>query len=960
MKKTRIDGHLASDAWAINAWNRSLASLRRGSALALTFTLLSSLLLSMLFVSTVHAAGWGTAVLIESDNKGHARFPQVAVDPGGNATTVWFQSDGIRDNIWTNRYTSGVGWGTAELIESSNKGDARFPQVAVDPSGNATAVWYQSDGIRENIWANRRVVGMGWGTAVLIETNDTGDARFPQVAVDQSGNAVAVWHQSDIRTNIWANRYVVGMGWGTAELIETKVGAAVNPQVAIDAGSNAVAVWRQADAMRDNIWANRYTSGVGWGTAELIESNDTGSAWRPQVAIDPSGNAMAVWYQFDGIRLNAWANRYTSGVGWGTAEVIQSSIAGHPENPQVAVDPSGNAVAVWHEDDGPREITYANRYVVGLGWGTAELIETNAKSAWNPQVAVDVRGNAVVVGVQYDDAGVNIWANRYVVGLGWGTAELIETDDAGFTHHPQVAVDVSGNAVAVWDQSDGTRDNIWANRYTIPEGPPKRPDYAPKTPQPLPPIKVGVSSSLRLSIQVLNQGNNTAAENAKVAFYEDNPPATPFATFTLAPLPPAMMSSSFTATWISPATPGTYFVSVDVDYDDNVSEWDETNNVYTWTIDNVLVPDQIPDPPILDIEADEDDVLLFWTTPGPNISHYLIYRAMDQREFNFTDPLYNTSTDVSPLRTNWTDAGAANATSPKEYYYVVRAVDELGLKSITSNTAGKWTKKFPSGLSSFSLPLEPLTTHNVSWYANNMPNVTHIRWMDSSGHWVTHDKGMGEGNNDIPVVLGRGYEISLTSSTTYTFTGYPASMIRYREGYGDSTSFRKSLSAHADGSNVVLNWDLRTGASEYRIFRSEVRNGLHNLSLQPMASVPSSQNTWVDSDVLSSAGEYYYMVIPVDSQGRLGSSTYSVGVVTMQYRAGSDTFALPLGAEVHSLDWYCDQISNVVGIAHMMKGYWKLHAREMPENVYDADALQGEGYQISVDGATTTHTFVGY
>jgi len=47
----------------------------------------------------------------------------------------------------------------------------------------------------------------------------------------------------------------------------------------------------------------------------------------------------------------------------------------------------------------------------------------------------------------------------------WGTAQLIETDDAGEALRPQIAVDGSGNAIAVWQQFDGTRNNIWANRF---------------------------------------------------------------------------------------------------------------------------------------------------------------------------------------------------------------------------------------------------------------------------------------------------------------------------------------------------------------------------------------------------------------------------------------------------------------------------------------------------------------
>jgi hypothetical protein len=197
---------------------------------------------------SVYDGTWGFATLVET-NSGNAQRPQVAVDSSGNATAVWHQSDGTRFNIWANRYTSGTGWGAAALIETDNAGDAFYPQVAVDPSGNATAVWYQSDGTRNNILANHYTSGTGWGTAVLIETDNAGSAYYPQVAIDSSGNATAVWTQHDgTRNNIWSNRYTSGTGWGTAALIETdNAGNAYAPHVAVDSSGNATPVWTQSD-----------------------------------------------------------------------------------------------------------------------------------------------------------------------------------------------------------------------------------------------------------------------------------------------------------------------------------------------------------------------------------------------------------------------------------------------------------------------------------------------------------------------------------------------------------------------------------------------------------------------------------------------------------------------------------------------------------------------------------------
>lgn len=81
-------------------------------------------------------------------------------------------------------------------------GNANNPRITVDSLGNAIAVWEQSDGTRENIWANW-TVGGAWQNTELIEADNTSHADSPQVAVDAVGNFIAVWQQGG---NIWANR----------------------------------------------------------------------------------------------------------------------------------------------------------------------------------------------------------------------------------------------------------------------------------------------------------------------------------------------------------------------------------------------------------------------------------------------------------------------------------------------------------------------------------------------------------------------------------------------------------------------------------------------------------------------------------------------------------------------------------------------------------------------------------
>lgn len=367
-------------------------------------------------------------------------------------------------------------WRTPQLIETDNAGDAEEPRIAVDMAGNAVAVWQQSDGTRTNIWANRYALGSGWGTAQFIETGNDGNAITPQVAVDSAGNAIAVWNYFDgALYHIWANRYTAGGTWGTAQLIDPfsvcltiRSESSWYPQVAVHPTGNTIAVWNISDGTSLHVCANHYDTNKGWGTAQLIEDNPKTSAF-PQAAFDSAGNAIAVWTHCDSTYVNIGAQRYVVGSGWEILPQLIASNSDDAQAPQVAVDSAGNAIAVWYQRDGTYYYhVWANRYVAGSGWGTAQIIDDNAGNAQSPKIAIDSKGNAIAVWQQAE----GVLANRYVAGSGWGTAQII-SDHSGLAWRPQLAIDPAGNAIAVWSQyasPSGSISHIWANRYVAGSG----------------------------------------------------------------------------------------------------------------------------------------------------------------------------------------------------------------------------------------------------------------------------------------------------------------------------------------------------------------------------------------------------------------------------------------------------------------------------------------------------------
>jgi hypothetical protein len=157
----------------------------------------------------------------------------------------------------------GRDWGMAEHIGTS--GESLRPDVAMDPSGNAVAVWDRSlptFGALKDIWSNRYLAATKeWDAPERIESHDFGPATFARVAMGGDGNSIAVWHQPILtRLDIWSNRYTPSEGWGAAEPIENHHGGrGQEPEVAMDTNGNAVAIWSQRVGPNDEIWSNRLT-----------------------------------------------------------------------------------------------------------------------------------------------------------------------------------------------------------------------------------------------------------------------------------------------------------------------------------------------------------------------------------------------------------------------------------------------------------------------------------------------------------------------------------------------------------------------------------------------------------------------------------------------------------------------------------------------------------------------------
>jgi hypothetical protein len=345
-------------------------------------------------------------------------------------------------------------WQGAELIETIQDEGSSNPRVALDSTGNAIAVWQQLYGGVKNIFSNRYSSNPGWSSHTNIQVQDQGQGALPpNVAIDSNGNAIAVWVQnSDVRSNF----YTVGSGWDATLKNGGSSGgvSSSNPlPIGFDPGGNAFIAWYEPGVIK----ANRYTPGSAWQTVVPISSTLSGNT-GVDLAVSVNGSAIAIWDNIAASFFIQW-NRYDSG--WqGVDDINSTSYSGSTSGPKIAIDTSGNAMAVWDRDNSSNYYIYASRYVSGSSF-TTDTLYSGTTSAAKPHVAVDGSGNAVAVWIS---GSTDVKAKRYT-GT-WDTNATTIDNSSGSVDDPKVAMDNDGNAIAVWKQND----DIWAAQYVIGSG----------------------------------------------------------------------------------------------------------------------------------------------------------------------------------------------------------------------------------------------------------------------------------------------------------------------------------------------------------------------------------------------------------------------------------------------------------------------------------------------------------
>jgi hypothetical protein len=278
------------------------------------------------------------------------------------------------------------------------------------------------------------------------------NAEEPQVALSGSGVGLATWERSDgTNFRVQARTRASNGVLGSVQTLSAAGQDAFSPQVAVNPTGTGIIAWTRSDGTNDRIQAvTRSSSGVLGPVLTL--SDPLQNAEVAQVAIDQNGNAIVVWERFDGTNERIQAVRISSAGAVGSVMTL-SPTGGDAFDPQVAVDGNGNALVVWSRFNSVQNVDKIQAVTVSAAGvvGTVQGLSAAPGDAEAPQVGIDANGNAAVVWQHFDGSNERIQGRSRSASGVLGTIRDLSTATLD-AFAPQVAVNATGSGLVVWSR----------------------------------------------------------------------------------------------------------------------------------------------------------------------------------------------------------------------------------------------------------------------------------------------------------------------------------------------------------------------------------------------------------------------------------------------------------------------------------------------------------------------------
>ncbi len=313
--------------------------------------------------------------------------PDVKSDSLGNFVIVW-QSYFYPQS--TNQYNSIVfrkfdSTGTALTDElpvdlNANAKNQNFPKVALQPNGGFVITWGQqsmNDTISFDVYARRfDANGNPLGASFKVNTSDTLNQAYPDIASDANGNFVIVWEQQiypDSTYDIYAQLYNAdGTPIGSNFLVNTYTTSDQwKPAVSMNEVGDFAVGWasKEQDGSQWGIYIQRYNAdGTTFGSERRVNTYTPQYQRDVDVALNNNNMLVVVWQSgpgpIDGSDYGVYAKMYnSSGDTLWDDILVNDYIPDDQRRPYVDLDDHNHFLVVWKSNlqDGSGQGVYARR-----------------------------------------------------------------------------------------------------------------------------------------------------------------------------------------------------------------------------------------------------------------------------------------------------------------------------------------------------------------------------------------------------------------------------------------------------------------------------------------------------------------------------------------------------------------------------------------------------------------------
>lgn len=426
-------------------------------------------------VTSASAAGWLPQVNASPVNSNSSKYggsmQDVAVDAQDNATAIWVdwaEHEGEPEILEAATRAAGGGWSAP--VQLSQAGEQPLsPKVVVNPDGDAAVIWVgYGNGSKEVVYAATRPAGGAWSQPVAL-SDVNGYSAEPDIAIDPQGNATAVWTTGPQNQYgfVQTATHPAGGAWSQPAPLSDETAAAAAPHIVADSEGDLTAIW-DLGGEEGIIQSKTRPAGGAWSSQAVDVSGEDGLSSNPQIAVDGQGNVTAVWQQKDvpggsGFHYLVQTARLSGG-SWSVPLTI-SREDGLAMNPELAVDPAGNATVVWEWGPlatGTASGLQARSGSSGGSWGPIVYVEASGGGLVEPgpsgvQLVADPQGNVTAVWEGWSSPNFVVRTARRSAAGAWSSPITLST---GNTLFPRIAVDPQGTVTAVWSGLNGTNHAV--------------------------------------------------------------------------------------------------------------------------------------------------------------------------------------------------------------------------------------------------------------------------------------------------------------------------------------------------------------------------------------------------------------------------------------------------------------------------------------------------------------------